>query len=64
VIVGSKDLDCGLAELSVNLGWTRGHDSLFPDLSYFHDFLICDEAGTPSVEVRLGHAPASATLYL
>jgi hypothetical protein len=27
-IVGGKDLDCGPAELSVNLGWTRGQSSL------------------------------------
>ena len=26
-IVGGKDLDCGAAELSVNLGLTRGHGS-------------------------------------
>jgi hypothetical protein len=29
---GGKDLDCGSAELSVNLGWTRGHGSLLLDL--------------------------------
>jgi hypothetical protein len=34
-IIGGKDLDCGSAELSVNLGWTRGHGSLLLDLSYF-----------------------------
>src|SRR5437870_12646056 len=27
-LIGGKDLDCGSAELSVNLGWTRGHGSL------------------------------------
>ena len=26
-IIGGKDLDCGSAELSVNLGLTRGHGS-------------------------------------
>src|SRR5205823_14070378 len=31
-IIGGKDLDCGSAELSVNLGLTRGHGSLLPDL--------------------------------
>ena len=31
-IVGGKDPDCGSAELSVNLGLTRGHGSLFLDL--------------------------------
>jgi hypothetical protein len=41
-IIGSKDLDCGSAELSVNrglvklgfvkLGWTDGHGSLLLDL--------------------------------
>jgi len=31
-IVGGKDLDCGSAELSVNLVWTRGHGSLLLDL--------------------------------
>jgi hypothetical protein len=36
-IIGGKDLDCGSAELSVNLGltigvWTRGHGSLLLDL--------------------------------
>jgi len=36
-IVGEKDpggkvLDCGSAELSVNLGLTRGHGSLLLDL--------------------------------
>ncbi len=29
---GGKDLHCGSAELSVNLGLTRGHGSLLPDL--------------------------------
>jgi hypothetical protein len=24
-IIRDKDLDCGSSELSVNLGWTRGH---------------------------------------
>jgi hypothetical protein len=37
-IVGGKDLDCGSAELSVNLGLTRGHGSLLLDLSYFRAF--------------------------
>jgi len=37
--LGGKDLDCGSAELSVNLGLTidaltRGHGSLFLDQSY------------------------------
>jgi hypothetical protein len=31
-IVGGKDLDCGSAELSANLGLTRGHGSLLLDL--------------------------------
>jgi hypothetical protein len=31
-IVGSKDLDCGSAESSVNLVLTRGHGSLLLDL--------------------------------
>jgi hypothetical protein len=31
-IVGGKDLDCGSAEMSVNLVLTRGHGSLFLDL--------------------------------
>src|SRR5712691_13357561 len=31
-ISGGKDLDCGSAELSVNLGLTRGHGSLLLDL--------------------------------
>ena len=26
-LIGGKDLDCGSAELSVNLGLTRGHGS-------------------------------------
>jgi hypothetical protein len=34
-IIGGKDPDCGSAELSVNLGLTRGHGCLLPDLSYF-----------------------------
>jgi hypothetical protein len=33
-IIG-KDLHCGLAELSVNLVWTRGHGSLLLELFYF-----------------------------
>ena len=33
-IIGGKDADCGSAELSVNLGWTRGHGSLLPDIYY------------------------------
>ena len=32
VIDGSKDSDCGTAELSVNLGLTGGHGSLLLDL--------------------------------
>jgi len=31
-IIGSKDSDCGTAELSVNLGLTGGHGSLLLDL--------------------------------
>ena len=31
-LIGSKDLHCGLAELSVNLVLTRGHGSLLLDL--------------------------------
>jgi hypothetical protein len=31
-ITGAKDLDCGSAELSVNLVLTRGHGSLLVDL--------------------------------
>ncbi len=31
-IIGGKDLDCGSAELSVNLVLTRGHGSLLLDL--------------------------------
>jgi len=31
-IIGGKNLDCGSAELSVNLGLTRGHGSLLLDL--------------------------------
>ena len=31
-IIGGKDLDCGSAELSVNLGLTRSHGSLPLDL--------------------------------
>jgi hypothetical protein len=31
-LIGGKDLDCRSAELSVNLGWTRGHGSLLLDL--------------------------------
>src|ERR1700733_12102345 len=34
-LVGGKDLDRGPAELSVNLGLTRGHGCLFLDLKYF-----------------------------
>jgi hypothetical protein len=34
-IIGGKDLDCSSAELSVNLGLTRGRGSLLLDLSYF-----------------------------
>ena len=30
-IIGGKDLGCGLAELSVNFGLTRGHGSLLLD---------------------------------
>jgi hypothetical protein len=30
-IIGGKDLDCGSAELRVNLVWTRGHGSLLLD---------------------------------
>jgi len=33
-IIGGKDLDCGSAELRVNLGLTRGHGSLLLDLQY------------------------------
>src|SRR6266852_6251184 len=29
-LIGGKDLDCGSAELSVNLGLTRGHGSFTP----------------------------------
>ena len=32
LIIGGKDLDCGSAELSVNLVLTRGHGSLLLDL--------------------------------
>jgi hypothetical protein len=31
-IIGGKHLDCSSAELSVNLGLTRGHGSLLLDL--------------------------------
>ncbi len=31
-VIGGKDLDRGSAELSVNLGLTRGHGSLLLDL--------------------------------
>lgn len=31
-IIGGKDLDCGLAELSAGLVFTRGHGSLLLDL--------------------------------
>jgi hypothetical protein len=31
-IIGGKDLDCGSADLSLNLGLTRGHGSLLLDL--------------------------------
>jgi hypothetical protein len=31
-IIGGKDLDCGSAELGVNLVLTRGHGSLLLDL--------------------------------
>ena len=31
-LIGRKDPDCGSAELSVNLGLTRGHGSLLVDL--------------------------------
>ena len=34
-VIGCKDLDRGSAELSVNLGLTRGHGSLPLDLYYF-----------------------------
>ena|ERR1035437_1530227 len=34
-IIGGKDLDCRSAELSVNLGLTRGHGPLLLDPSYF-----------------------------
>src|SRR6266478_678156 len=34
-IIGGKDLDCGSAEVRVNLGLTRGHCSLLLDLWYF-----------------------------
>ena len=34
-IIDGKHLDCGLAELSVNLVLTRGHGSLLLDLQYF-----------------------------
>ena len=30
-IIGGKDLDCGSAELSLNLALTRGHGSLLLD---------------------------------
>jgi hypothetical protein len=34
-IIGGKDLDCGSAELSVNLVWTRGHGSPTPSSMNF-----------------------------
>ncbi len=34
-LVGGKDLDCGLAELSGYLVGSRGHGSLLLDLEYF-----------------------------
>ena len=34
-IIGGKDLDCGSAELRVNLVLTPGHGSLLLDLYYF-----------------------------
>ena len=37
-IIGGKDLDCGSAELSVNLVLTCGHGSLLLDLEYFRAF--------------------------
>src|SRR6266481_7040564 len=33
-IIGGKDLDCGSAELRVNLVLTRAHGSLLPDIYY------------------------------
>src|SRR5216684_1106485 len=38
---GGRDLDCGSAELSVNLGLTRGHGSLLLDLYYFRAVSRC-----------------------
>src|SRR5216684_8743569 len=40
-IIGGKDLDCGSAELSVNLVLTRGHGSLLLDLYYFRAVSRC-----------------------
>ena len=46
-IIGGKDLGCGSAELSVNLGLTRGHGSLLLDLmilpgrrQHFHNLAL------------------------
>ena len=47
-IIGGKDLDCGSAELSVNLVLTRGHCSLLLSPSNFHAIF--------AVEVRRGDA--------
>jgi hypothetical protein len=38
--LGGRDLDCTSAELSVNLGRTRGHGSLLLDLSYFRPLAV------------------------
>ena len=45
-IIGGKDLDCGSAELSVNLGLTIGV------LTRGHGSLLLDNASGPSVTLR------------
>jgi hypothetical protein len=39
--IGGKDLDCGLAELSVNFVLTRGHGSSFIRRSPTGIFYVC-----------------------
>ena len=59
-IIGGKDLDCGSAELSVNLGLTidvltRGHGSLLLDLIILPGRRQAGESGKNFVEVGNRH---------
>jgi hypothetical protein len=46
-IVGGKNPDCGRAELSVNLGLTRGHGSYSLTYHTYSEVLYC--SGCPTI---------------